>query len=159
MLKVSYTKIKYIRFKKITTAKQIRKGLVKNAILFDPLVSEDFYCRRLDKLFMDNSQVEVLFNNVGRDIYSLMALLRAEQIGIIDKEYIYDVILEPTDVKWLIKLVHVRMIKLLGLDKIKIMCHNNPGLYELAFYKRINGFNYDEVCEFVESKIMDVNRE
>ena len=89
------TKVNYVKLNKITTAKQIRKELVKHAILYDPLVDEYFYCRKLDNLFIDNSQIETLFNNVGRDIYSLMALIRGQQFGIIDEKFIYNIITQP----------------------------------------------------------------
>lgn len=140
-------------------SKQIRKELVKHAILYDPLVDEYFYCRKLTELSINNSEVETLFNNVGRDIHSLMALLRGHQIGIIDKNFIYDVISKSTDVKWLITSVKIKLHKLLGLDKIKIMCYDNPGLYEIAVKKRINGYSYDEVCYFIQSYLIDINKE
>jgi hypothetical protein len=143
--------------KKVIKSKQIKKELVKHAILLDPLVDELFYCRKLKELSINNSEIETLFNNIGRDIPSLMALLRGHQIGIIHKNFIYDIISKPTDVKWLIKLVRIKIHKLLGLDKIKVMCHDNPGLYEVAVKKRLNGFSYDEVCEFVQCH--DINRE
>jgi hypothetical protein len=149
------------KFNQITTAKQIKKELIKHAILYDPLVDENFYCRKLNKLSINNSEIEILYNNVGKDIYSLMALIRGQQIGIINKKFIYDIISisRSTDLKWLIKLVKIKIHKLLGLDKIKIMCHDNPGLYELAVRKRINGFSYDETCYFVQSHLIDINKE
>lgn len=90
-----------------------------------------------------------------------MALLRGEQIGVIDKQYIYDVISAPKNVKWVIKAVQMEMRKLLGLDQIKIMCHNNTELYELAVEKRINGNSFDEVCDFVQYHLIiaKINKE
>lgn len=152
--------LKYNRYNKITKAKQIKKELIKNAILFDPLVDENFYCYRLKQLSINNSQIELLYDNVGKDIYSLMALIRGEQIGLIDKNFVHKVITSPSDVKWLINSVKIKMHKLLGLDQIKRMCHDNPGLYELAVKKRINGSSYDEVCDFVQYHIIiDKNKE
>ena len=88
-----------------------------------------------------------------------MALLRGHQLRLIDKNYIANVIYNPTDVKWLINSVQKKLHKLLGLDEIKIMCYDNPGLYEIAVKKRINGFSYDEVCYFVQISLIDINRE
>lgn len=146
---------------KVIKSKQIKKELVKYTILLDPLVDEFFYCRKLKELSINNSQIETLFNNVGKDIPSLMALLRGHQIGIVNKNLIYDIISKPTptDTRWLIKLVQIKIHKLLGLYKIKIMCHDNPGLYEIAVKKRLNGFSYDEVCEFVQCRLIDINKE
>ncbi len=90
-----------------------------------------------------------------------MALIRGQQIGIIDEKYIYNVIIRPTNVKWLIKAVRIEMYKLLGLDKIKIICNNDSDLYKLAVEKRINGNNFDEVYDFVQYHIIlsNINKE
>lgn len=157
MLKKFSTRI--LTNKQNIKSKEIKKELVKHAILYDPLVDEYFYCRKLKELSINNSEIEILFNNVGSDILSLMALLRGHQIGIVHKNFIYDIISTPTDVKWLIKLVRIKMYKLLGLNKIKIMCHDNPGLYEIAVKKRLNGSSFDEVCCFVQSYLIDINKE
>jgi len=143
---------------KINKAKQIKNELIKNAILFDPLVDQKFYCYRINKLHINNNQLEILYKNIGEDIYSLMALIRGEQIGIINKKLIYKILEEPTDVRWLIDCVKIKLHRLLGLDKIKIMCNDDINLYELAVVKRINGFSYDEVCDFINHHIY-MNRE
>ena len=144
---------------KITKASQIKKELIKSAILFDPLVDENFYCRKLKQLDINDFQIETLFNNVGKDILSLMALIRGHQVGVIDDEFIYDILLQPTDIKWLINAVQMKIHKLLGLDKIKLICHNNPNLYKLAVKKRLNGESYDDVYDFVHINLIDLNKE
>jgi hypothetical protein len=147
---------KYRKFK-VVKSKQIKKDLIKHAILLDPLVDEHFYCRKINELSINRSQLEALFKNTGNHIPSLMALLRGHQIGIVRKDFIYDAISEPTDVKWLIDSVQKKLHKLLGLDEIKIMCKDNPGLYEIAVRKRINGCSFDEVCYFVQVSLVDIN--
>lgn len=129
---------------KIVKSKRIKKDLVKYAMLFDPLVDKNFYCRKLKELSIDHYKTETLFENVGRDMFSLMALLRGHQIGLIDKKFIDNIILQPTDVKWLINRVQIELHRLLRLDEIKIMCHGNQNLYELAAKKRMHGWNYEK---------------
>lgn len=148
-----------MNFSKFVKAKQIKKELIKNAILFDPLVDKNFYCRKLKKLSINNQQMEILFHNIGNDVYSLMALLRGHQIGIIDEKFIYKVILNPMDIKWLINPVIINVHRLLGLDKIKIICHDNPGLYELAKRKRMDGDTFEQVYDFVQDHLIDLNKE
>jgi len=150
---------KFLRNKKITKSYQIKKELIKHTILFDPLVDENFYCRQLDYLNITDSEIESLYNNIGKDIPSLMALLRGRQIGIISKEFIYDAILQPTDAKWLIDPVKIKIYKLLGLDEIKRMCYNNIDLYEIAVKRRFNGESFDDVCSFVQYSLIKSNKE
>lgn len=152
-----FNKSRYFKFNKNIKSKQIKKDLIKYAILYDPLVDENFYCRKLNDLSINDKQIETLFNNVGGDIISLMALLRGHQIGLVRKDFIYEVISEPTDVKWLINSVQIKLHKLLGLDIIKSMCKDNPGLYEIAVKKRINGCSFDEVCYFVQVSLININ--
>ena len=103
---------------KIIRSKRIKKDLIKYAMLFDPLVDKNFYCRKLKELSINHHRTETLFENVGRDLFSLMALLRGHQIGLINS-------------------VQIELHKLLGLDEI--ICHGNLWLYELAVKKRIHG--------------------
>lgn len=77
---------------KIVRSKRIKKDLVKYSMLFDPLVDKNFYCRKLEELSINHHQTETLFDNVGRDMLSLMALLRGHQVGLINKKFIYNVI-------------------------------------------------------------------
>jgi len=150
---------KYRKFKvcKTIKSKQIKKDLIKHTILLDPLVDEHFYWHKLNELSINRSQLEAVFKNTGNHIPSLMALLRGHQLGLIDNNFIYNVIDRPADVRWLIYLVQIKLHKLLGLDEIKLICRDNPGLYEIAVRKRINGFSFDEVCYFVEVSLININ--
>ena len=96
---------------KIIRSKRIKKDLVKYAILFDPLVEKHFYCRKLKELSINHHRTETLFENVGRNVFLLMALLRGHQIRLIDEKFIYNVILKPTDVKLLINKVQININK------------------------------------------------
>lgn len=137
----------------------INKQLINKARKIDPLVDEKFYCRKLTDLNIKGDDIERLYNHVGNDIIKLMALLRGHQLGVIDTQFVYNVLDNPTDVQWLVNKVKIKLHKLLGLDKIEQLCGGNKKLYKEAVKKRLHGSNYDETCEFVYSNKYKMNKE
>lgn len=150
----------WLRFiSKKTTISNINKQLINKAKEIDPLVDENFYCRKLKELNINGNNVEKLYNNVDKDIIKLMALLRGCQLGVIDRQYIYDVLEIPTNVSWLVDKVQMELHTLLGLDSIEKLCKGDKDLYNKAVQKRLHGFSYEEVYDYVTYTKLGINKE
>jgi len=141
------------------TIKNINKQLINKARELDPLVDENFYCRKLRQMDIKGDNIERLYNNVDKDIIKLMALLRGCQLGIVDSHFVYQVLDNPTDVEWLVDRVKIKLYKLLGLDNIEKICEGDEELYKEAVQKRLHELNYDETCQFVYSNKYKINKE
>lgn len=134
----------------------ILKGLMDFARQIDPCTHGDAfanYCMHLDKLGIYGPDIETLFEVCGNDLVGFMAILRARQLGLIDRDFISSKIKDKQaiDIQPIIKGVQKELFRILDVETLIYICGNDSATFKVALRARIWGVEKEEVYTAVLS--------
>lgn len=138
-------------------SKYIMKELKYTAKHADRLTHPNFYERKIKELNLSKDEIVKFYHNCNEDLIGMMAYIRAEQLGLIDKNVIYLLILSndkisSIELNKIILMVQKDLYYRIGGERIRILCNNNYKLFIEALNLRVTKMNNDEVEQYIYLK-------